>query len=233
MANLSVALATLTGKIGPAFDKPLAAFYKTMKWIADNPGPLSGIRRNGAKAKLTEDMLLSLETLMADAAFIGTGGRQLNDKQRAALRTAFDEQARYMRGFCAVADKMNEATAKVRARMYIPAILRVATLMGAAEPGLPELPQTPGDGKTACKHWCKCSLDVKKLDGVGNFNVFWRLGQAEHCEDCMRLAAQWNPLRIRNGVIEGGKALSRDAVRKLATYGLIAFARYYGVEVKP
>jgi hypothetical protein len=68
--------------------------------------------------------------------------------------------------------------------------------------GLPLLPQYPGDGKTECRQGCKCHLEIVPQSGDGNFAVYWRLGTAEHCGDCLRLAASWNPLRIRAGVIQ-------------------------------
>lgn len=68
--------------------------------------------------------------------------------------------------------------------------------------GMPPLPQYPGDGQTECRTNCKCTLRITKLPGNGNFDVTWVLATAEHCIDCVRLAADWNPLRIRNGVIE-------------------------------
>jgi hypothetical protein len=67
--------------------------------------------------------------------------------------------------------------------------------------GLPPLPQYPGDGQTDCNKGCRCSLRIYTLPGNGNFDVVWRLGDAEHCKDCIRLSRDWSPLRIRNGVI--------------------------------
>lgn len=67
--------------------------------------------------------------------------------------------------------------------------------------GMPPLPQYPGDGQTECRTNCKCTLRITKLAGNGNFDVTWVLATAEHCVDCVRLAADWNPLQIRNGVI--------------------------------
>lgn len=72
----------------------------------------------------------------------------------------------------------------------------------ASSYGLPELPQYPGDGNTACKVGCQCHLVIVPLEGT-NWDVYWTLGIAEHCKDCLRLARTWNPLRIRNGSIIG------------------------------
>lgn len=67
--------------------------------------------------------------------------------------------------------------------------------------GLPALPQYPGDGQTQCHNGCQCSLHILPLPGKGNFDVRWNLGRAKHCTDCKRMTREWNPLRIRKGII--------------------------------
>lgn len=63
-----------------------------------------------------------------------------------------------------------------------------------------DLPQVPRDGKTRCRTNCKCRLDydyVRDEDGaITEVLVYWRLSPAEHCEDCLGLAREWNPLRL-------------------------------------
>lgn len=63
-----------------------------------------------------------------------------------------------------------------------------------------ELPQVPRDGQTRCKTNCKCSLRVRdETNAAGDLVavlVTWQLGRAEHCEDCIRLAREWNPRRF-------------------------------------
>ena len=63
-----------------------------------------------------------------------------------------------------------------------------------------DLPQVPRDGKTRCKTNCKCRVEIRYERGSAGaivaVLVFWRLSPAEHCEDCLRLARTWNPLRI-------------------------------------
>lgn len=79
---------------------------------------------------------------------------------------------------------------------------RTAYERGNAEAyGLPALPQYPGDGNTECHKGCRCHLGISTLPGIGNFDVRWILGRAEHCSDCVRLSREWSPLRIRAGVI--------------------------------
>ena len=56
------------------------------------------------------------------------------------------------------------------------------------------LSQVPGDGKTQCMTNCKCHLVIREMDT--EFHVDWRLSDAEHCEDCVRLSNEWTPLII-------------------------------------
>ena len=74
-----------------------------------------------------------------------------------------------------------------------------------------DLPQTPRDGQTRCKTNCRCYLDIgyeRDDDGaIVAVLVYWRLTPAEHCEDCLRLAREWNPLRLEvDGLSESGMA---------------------------
>jgi hypothetical protein len=55
------------------------------------------------------------------------------------------------------------------------------------------LPQVPGDGQTMCKTGCQCRLRIEDGDEPGVLLVYWELGAAEHCPDCLQLAAEWSP----------------------------------------
>lgn len=62
------------------------------------------------------------------------------------------------------------------------------------------LPAMPGDGSSECLTRCRCAWDVQPLDGDGNYDATWQLGAAEqHCQQCAQRAADWSPLKIRNG----------------------------------
>jgi len=79
---------------------------------------------------------------------------------------------------------------------------------------MPALPAYPRDGKTVCRQNCKClPWRIVKLRGLGNWNCYWRLGVAEHCETCMARRRIWSPLRIRGGEfitrIAGGDLFER------------------------
>lgn len=206
--------------------EPVSAYFETVRRIDEHPGPLSGIRRRGARAAMADEMILRLETLHADAALLATGGRALTVEEAARLRQRFEEQARYMRAFVEQIDLLSEMQAIARAKVYVPAI--VQTISTIATTGLPRLPYLPGDRRLACNGYCKCSIHIVRLEGAGDLDVTWVLGDADrHCPDCVRLAAEWTPLRIRGGIVQAGKRLPPHALRKL--YALAAIAFHEGV----
>lgn len=98
-------------------------------------------------------------------------------------------------------EEFSSSTVANRAKLYGGASNATVNQANTASIGLPRLPQYPGDGRTRCRTNCHCTVGIQKLRGDGNWNVTWKLGSAEHCEDCEELARQWNPLRIRGGVI--------------------------------
>ena len=57
--------------------------------------------------------------------------------------------------------------------------------------GMPNLPQYPGDGRTICGVNCKCTWDIKFVDGM--WHATWRLHPAEHCPDCLANSTRYNP----------------------------------------
>lgn len=66
--------------------------------------------------------------------------------------------------------------------------------------GMPRLPFYPAD-RTDCMVNCKCRWRINKLEGDGNYNCFWVMGNAEHCDTCLARARAASPLRIRDGII--------------------------------
>lgn len=88
-----------------------------------------------------------------------------------------------------------------RAQLYAGAAHATFSESRAHRYGVPALPFQPSDGGTACLSNCKCRWEYKLLDGDGNWDIYYRLAPAEHCEDCLQRAAQANPLRVRDGVI--------------------------------
>ena len=60
------------------------------------------------------------------------------------------------------------------------------------------LPDHPGSGNTICMTRCKCrwSIDILSKEN-GDFNCTWTLGDAEHCDTCLRRAMEWVQLEVR------------------------------------
>ena len=57
------------------------------------------------------------------------------------------------------------------------------------------LPAYPGDGSTQCLGHCMCSWQIEDHP-EGGWNATWVLGDADHCQECLRRSDTWAPLRI-------------------------------------
>lgn len=109
------------------------------------------------------------------AKFVGNAA--LSKEQRAELKSMIKGQLEYMRGFADEASDMSDSAVAARADLYAGATR--GAYYAARHPGLS---QYPGDGGTACKGNCKCSL-TEEDDGI-----HWVLG-GEGCADCQKMAA--------------------------------------------
>lgn len=132
------------------------------------------------------------------AQLVGQGGGVLSVAGRQALVKAVQAQLGYLDGFAAnlrapSADAMGR---QARAAMYAEAI--GASYWRGATRMLP-LPALPKDGTTQCLTNCGCSWEIDQLEGDGNFDCTWVLGTSENCQTCSQRAADWAPLRIREG----------------------------------
>lgn len=68
------------------------------------------------------------------------------------------------------------------------------------------LPAQPGDGTTQCYTNCQCSWNFVPVDvGQGDWDAYWQMGAAEHCDTCISRAAAWAPLKIRGGDVVSGQ----------------------------
>lgn len=130
------------------------------------------------------------------------GDEKLTRSEEKALWAARNEQIKYLNKFYqAVRDgQLSAAQIGARAGLYARAIQAPYHRGQAGAYGDLRLPQVPGDGKTRCRTNCQCRLRYELVhDADGNVvavNVYWELGVAEHCDDCIGLAARWNPLRV-------------------------------------
>lgn len=141
------------------------------------------------------------------SAIIGAGGLALAGASALLIaRARLITQTRYFNQWAAEIESGTfpiDAAARLRqrARLYAGSgwATQAESFMNAM--GLPTLPAFPRDGTTQCRNNCLCHWEVTKLEGRGNWDCRWVLGVAEHCDNCPRRAALWNPLQIRGGVI--------------------------------
>lgn len=210
-----------------ALTRPVHDYFARRAELLAKPGPFTGIRLGLLRFALQGEMRNALSRMIGYAAVIGSGGQNLTQAQTAEARRRFDEQARYMENFIRQIDTMTEEAAVRRAASYTAAIIQSITAVQKLD--LPVLPTYPGDPHLECKGYCKCHLDIREGAEAGDWDVYWKLGRAEHCPDCLYLAASWNPLKIRAGKIEGTRYIPPEGVEKLQALGLIA---YYHEEMR-
>lgn len=149
-----------------------------------------------------EAMSRALDNALNAAALIGAGTGDLTDEEKIALADIKASQMDYLQGFIADLAGMNCDQALARAALYATAVIHAISTIAALP--LPDLPYMPGDKALECSWHCRCRLVINKLDGEGNWDVFWLMDEnVEHCESCKVLSDLWNPLKIRDGVIEG------------------------------
>jgi hypothetical protein len=212
MPDRTDALRRLAAFAKEQLQAPVRQYYLDAARLRERPGPFTGLRLRGLRSVLADDLVLRLERLMADAALIASGGNPLTGVQREELARRFEAQAGYMRQFVGQIDRISEPQALARAASYTSAIVQVVPNV---ETVTLRLPIRPGDKRLECKGFCKCHLDVRAL-APGDWDVTWMLDPvAEHCGDCIRLAATWTPLRIRNGQIEKGVEVGPEELKML------------------
>lgn len=123
------------------------------------------------------------------------------DETRLAARIR--EQLGYLDGFRAdiEAGKLTPAQIQRRAQMYIDAGKASLQEGAALALGMPLLPIYPTQA-SECQVNCRCFWRIQTLEGNGNWNCTWVIQPSDVCPQCSARAAEWNPLQIRNGVIQ-------------------------------
>lgn len=151
-----------------------------------------------------------VKTANVGAAVIGKGGwgeMTPADWGRvgAVLRNPGGGQYKYLDDFAAqllekaqAGEIYSQAYLENRLGLYMDAA-RQSFSMGAVaalgiNPG--DLPAHPGDGSTKCMTRCKCSWEFTPTALPGLYDAYWRLGVADHCEDCIARAGAWVPWGI-------------------------------------
>lgn len=195
--------------------KPITAYYNVVeRFGADSTQAVVAL------SLVKVDYERTLRQLHTEAALIGTSG-QMTDSARGLLNDMISTDTYYAERFTAQLPQMSREAAVARSQMYLPTQLSTINEMTAVD--LPTLPIYPQDSRLICQHWCKCHLDIRYLFGDGNYDVYWRMTpEAEHCDDCLRLAATWNPLQIRANVIVNAKQVSEHDLAMLqAALGIV------------
>ena len=154
---------------------------------------------------------------------IGVGSSSLLVEQIRIVARNLARQLPFLRRFARVlqadieAGNMDEIVQKFerRAEMYTQTI--VSNYWQGKTYGKPAPPAYPGDGTSQCLTQCRCSLEYEELDKKkGDWNIYWRLGKAEHCQTCRIRAREWSPLRYRGGrlILPGQTYLSPGATEE-------------------
>lgn len=133
---------------------------------------------------------------MYELAIGGSGNMTQADYGR--LGGILQEQYRYLHNFAAdiAAGRLSPLQAMNRARMYIESATQAFERAQAASYGI-TLPQYPGDGGTQCLANCRCHWEIRSRKK--EYACYWRLGQAEHCPDCLEASKIYNPYIVLKG----------------------------------
>ena len=121
-----------------------------------------------------------------------------------------DAQVNYLNAWAnAVKTQANNGTLSLaqmgamnaRAQMYVKSLQEIYTRIITLQLGIPRLPFYPKQ-QTRCLTNCLCRWEFRQRKGVGNYDCYWVLGEAEHCPTCLARADAARPLKVRGGVIQ-------------------------------
>lgn len=182
--------------------RPRTGLARILQPVLERLGKLTA--KNRLRERLRE-VVARLHTEAAQAA-AGQAGTFVD---LPALRRRIAAEQETLDGFIRDITGMTEARALQRIALYARQAQHTGSVIAASQ--LPTLPIYPGDRRLACNGFCKCHLEVRRV-GPSDFDVYWMLGAAEHCPDCVRLSLEWNPLEVRGGVIVKVKGLTTEQV---------------------
>jgi hypothetical protein len=130
---------------------------------------------------------------------LGHGGRgTMTQADWGRVGAMVKEQYRYLDGFAtAVADDtLTEAQIRARSQMYHDGSVSAYERAHTLALGVPSLPAYPGDGSSECLGNCRCTWDIREVDG--GWDCYWIVDPgAEHCDTCQDRGSKWNPLEVR------------------------------------
>lgn len=143
-------------------------------------------------------------TKHATAAYIAGSGRQMHLDELARKRIAGDVrvQVQFLDQFAVEIQSASEFERGWQSRAESYADSLSAPFWRGRIKVLP-LPSVPGDMSTPCGTHCKCSWSIDELDAeAGDYDCTWIRHASDSCSGCVERAAQWAPLRIRQGVLQ-------------------------------
>lgn len=147
------------------------------------------------------------EQLNSTAYVIGRGGvGEMDAEDMAQLNRIVDRQLAFVDNWAnelRTGGIPSGAALNARSDLYLSASNAALQNGTTQRLGLPNLPSFPGVGDTICRTRCACRWRIVRVEGDGNWNCFWlRTSDVESCETCISRERVWNPLQIRNGVIQ-------------------------------
>lgn len=161
----------------------------------------SALERDMAQADRWYDEVARQLRRYTSAAYLsGSGTADLNVEEHKLIAQYVATQLDFLSAFrdeIKAADEWSNVW-NSRALMYADSIK--APWWAGNTRGYP-LPAMPGDGTTQCLTRCRCVWRVDELEGDGNADAYWVVSAGETCQTCVERAAQWAPLRIRDGVL--------------------------------
>lgn len=124
------------------------------------------------------------------------GGRaQMSPRDWGIVGNMLRNQYGYLRQFSdQIMGGMSPGVLAMRSRQYIRSAAQAFERAHTEQYGMPRLSQYPGDGQTACHGNCQCYLTIEPTEN--GWNVYWTLGYAEHCQDCVDQSGDWAPLFV-------------------------------------
>lgn len=202
-------------RLGGIIDK----YYNVVdKFGADSTQALVARSLTGA------DYARALRDLHTQAAVMASDAGNLTDDARSVLDDIIAQDTDYGAGFIDDLPNLSRGQAMARAQMYVNTQRNTINEILALE--VPTLPIYPQDDRLECTYHCKCRLDIRFLFGRGNFDIYWVMDvEAEHCESCIALNQEWNPLKIRKGQILSTKEVSAHDIAHLQRLIEIALSR--------
>lgn len=150
-------------------------------------------------AEWEQEVARQLARYHGAAMLAGAGVEALTPAMTTAITRDLATQLHFLRKFgIAIQDGAQwERGWNARAQMYAESI-KSPYWQGKVK--MLPLPAMPGDGTSQCLTRCHCAWDISEVDG--GYDCTWVMSAAEHCQTCKQRAADWAPLRVRDGVVQ-------------------------------